>query len=326
MKRIYLILLILATIATIANAQFECSLKISDGLSDTILRAKIEQNCSQLLTELGYAFAEMRTPDFDSISIKNEAKDVILQIWNLTSPFNSSVSEIERKIVKNQDGWQIRDISIFMPAAEKEKQKQSIIINLTGNGIIDYIYMIPSNQDISSILTAGQSVKEFSRRQKILNFVEQFRTAYNTKDLSFINNVFSDDALIISGVVVKVVKSDNSINIPDEKIIYTKQNKVQYLRKLKSIFESNKYINIAFEYGDNPVVQHPKHKDLYGVTFKQYWNTSNYKDVGYIFLMIDFEDEENPIIHVRTWQPDEYNGKELSREEIFSVTSFNIVK
>jgi hypothetical protein len=38
--------------------------------------------------------------------------------------------------------------------------------------------------------------------------------------------------------------------------------------------------------------------------------------------MIDFKDDNNPLIHVRTWQPEKYNGKELAREERFHVGSF----
>ena len=64
--------------------------------------------------------------------------------------------------------------------------------------------------------------------------------------------------------------------------------------------------------------------DIFGVTLKQHWNSSNYSDVGYLFLMINFEDEMNPTIQVRTWQPDKYNGKPLPREEVFSLDMFSI--
>ena len=46
--------------------------------------------------------------------------------------------------------------------------------------------------------------------------------------------------------------------------------------------------------------------------------------MGYLFLMINFEDEMNPTIQVRTWQPDKYNGKPLPREEVFSLDMFSI--
>lgn len=32
--------------------------------------------------------------------------------------------------------------------------------------------------------------------------------------------------------------------------------------------------------------------------------SSTYGDKGYLFLMVDINDPENPIIKVRTWQPE----------------------
>jgi hypothetical protein len=49
-----------------------------------------------------------------------------------------------------------------------------------------------------------------------------------------------------------------------------------------------------------------------------------YNDKGYVFLMMDFLDEDKPIIQIRTWQPEKYNGTYLKPDEIFSVTSFDI--
>ena len=70
-------------------------------------------------------------------------------------------------------------------------------------------------------------------------------------------------------------------------------------------------------------MKHKKYPEIYGVTFKQHWNTTRYSDVGYVFLLIDFQDEENPIIHVRTWQPEKYaNGKKLERDKVFGLGTF----
>ena len=74
------------------------------------------------------------------------------------------------------------------------------------------------------------------------------------------------------------------------------------------------------------VKRHPARPRIYGVTMKQYWNSSTYSDVGYLFLMINFENELQPTIEVRTWQPDKYadSGETIKREEIFKLEDFNI--
>ena len=61
-------------------------------------------------------------------------------------------------------------------------------------------------------------------------------------------------------------------------------------------------------------------------TLKQEWNTNRYSDVGFIFLMIDFQDENHPLIQVRTWQPEKLNGAVLAREEVFSLGDFTIAR
>lgn len=101
---------------------------------------------------------------------------------------------------------------------------------------------------------------------------------------------------------------------------YQKQTKKEYIDKLENrIFKYNKYINILFE--EIKILQDKVYKDIYGANLKQFWNTINYKDVGYLFLMIDFYNENTPIIHVRTWQPED--AKE-TKKGIFGLTSFDI--
>jgi hypothetical protein len=164
---------------------------------------------------------------------------------------------------------------------------------------------------------------DFVRRQLILEYVERFRNAYCLKDLNFLEQIFSDDALIITGKVIKQVKSDiNRNNLNNEKIVYSKQNKKQYLTNLARVFRNNKRINVLFD--DIKVVKHPAKADFYGVTLKQGWSSDGYSDIGYVFLLWDFSNEDAPQIHVRTWQPDQFNNAPLPEEEIFSIDDFDI--
>jgi hypothetical protein len=106
------------------------------------------------------------------------------------------------------------------------------------------------------------------------------------------------------------------------RVVYQTQTKKEYIETLKNrIFKYNKYVNIVFD--EIKIVKDLKYPDLYGVNLKQLWNTSGYKDVGYLFLMIDFKDENNPTIHVRTWQPE---GAEQTKEGIFGLNSFDVVR
>ena len=58
----------------------------------------------------------------------------------------------------------------------------------------------------------------------------------------------------------------------------------------------------------------------------QGWNTTNYSDVGYLLLVIDFADDDKPLIHVRTWQPEKVGARTLSEDEKFKLEMFNLHK
>ena len=116
------------------------------------------------------------------------------------------------------------------------------------------------------------------------------------------------------------------MTLANNKVVYIKQSKQEYLRNLSNVFKITKYINVKFD--EIEVVQHPKYDDIYGVTLKQYWHTNRYSDEGYLFLLIDFRDSDNPQIQVRTWQP--YKNSEgkilVNKKDVFHLGSFRIVR
>jgi hypothetical protein len=72
------------------------------------------------------------------------------------------------------------------------------------------------------------------------------------------------------------------------------------------------------------VVKHGTKPQYYGVTLHQDWKTGNskesvnYQDEGWLFLLWDFTDRDHPVIHVRTWQPNEAAEK----DGIFDLNDF----
>ena len=49
-----------------------------------------------------------------------------------------------------------------------------------------------------------------------------------------------------------------------------------------------------------------------------------YEDDGYLLLIWEFHDGEDPVIHYRTWQPDRIGSHTLTKEEIINIMDFNI--
>lgn len=324
MKTIKLILFLMM-FPIIGFAQLEQTrLVLTDGINGSV-KQSIEDNVSWLLQTCNEAVMTGKKPDMDGNSITKEARKAVEEMWK-TSPMACPVSQIEEICIQTNTGYQVRNIPVTMMAANDSVKDQELVVSLTDQGMIDGVSIAISENKYKEIMSEHESVSDLYRRQVIVDFVENYRTSYNRKDLKYIESVFSDNALIITGKVVKEKpKSDYALrSLSSEKIVYQKRTKKEYIANLKKVFASNKYLNVIFD--EVEVIQHPKLTDIYGVTLKQEWNSDRYRDVGFVFLMIDFQDELHPLIQVRTWQPEKLDGRVLARDEVFNLGDFDIVR
>ena len=149
----------------------------------------------------------------------------------------------------------------------------------------------------------GKSQWSEPSRLTLIRFLENYKTAYALKRLDYISSIFADDALIIVGHVLKKQLVQDAMAIePDKQIVrYTKQTKEQYIRNLDVCFKSNEFINLRFADSE---IRKAGNGEIYGIQIKQDYFSSNYGDTGYLFLMVDLNDRESPVIHVRAWQPE----------------------
>ena len=140
-------------------------------------------------------------------------------------------------------------------------------------------------------------------RIRIIEFMEDFRTAYALKRLDYIRDVFDDDAVIIVGKVSsKAPVGGDRVALPQlPSIRRERYSKDQYLRNLERCFDANEYINVRFSRND--VQKAGVEGEVYGIQIQQDWNSSTYGDRGYLFLVLDMNDADTTRIHVRTWQP-----------------------
>ena len=296
---------------------------INDGIANGSIKKQMEQNVSALLTEMGSAQESNRGLKYATIGISEEAKQQIDMLW-MNVRFVCDEPEIVERCLTTTNGFQVRNIPLTLKPMPGEKIKddyQEAVINFDKRGkIVSFFFTIGMNM-YSKVMQNSNEVKDLRRRMTILDYVEHFRTAYNMKDLPFLNQIFSDDALIITGRVIKVQKSE--VFPSGDKIIYSKQNKKQYLTNLGRAFKTAKYIKVNFD--DIKVVAHPTKDNVYGVTVHQEWNTNRYSDEGYVFMIWDFTNEDEPKIHVRTWQPDytdKAKKKHINPNDVFSLSDF----
>ena len=153
---------------------------------------------------------------------------------------------------------------------------------------------------------------------QIINFLENYKTAYALKRYDYIDKIFSDNALIIVGQKVEEsedIDASKTITFGDNyKLI--KLTKEQYMYRLKKVFDKNEFINIQFE--ENVVKRRDNESDVYGINIKQNYFSANYADKGHLFLMVDLKEKERPIIYVRAWQPEDFENKHIISLSDFS--------
>lgn len=174
----------------------------------------------------------------------------------------------------------------------------------------------------NDIMNAAASWPEVSR-WAILNFMEDYQTAFALKRTDYISSIFSDDALIITGTILK--KLDNaerafdrskSLDLGGPKdIAYSQLSKTEYIDRLRKIFSTREYVHLQFEDNvtrmiDLPAINGINKGAAFGIEIKQRYESTGYSDDGYLTMVFDTRGKL-PIIHVRLWQPDKNNMMSL---------------
>lgn len=306
-----------------ADTDVEFSVNNIDGDLATTMNV----NISCLLTAFNEAAASgSMAPDIAGLFLSDEVSNQILKTWE-DCPFKCTERDIVQSANKLKDGsYEVRDIPLtMMPRDQKTgtwKTYQDAILTIDAKGDVVGFRLAINPTVYAEVMSGAADVTEMNLYQSIMEYLERFRNAYCIKDLNFLEDVFSDDALIITGSVIKRAPSANAEKAAT-KVKYTQYSKKEYMNHLKSVFARNAKINVTFDQIE--IKRHPAVEGLYGVHLYQGYTSSTYSDVGYLFLVWDFRDPEHPQIHIRTWQDERiWTENPNSTEEKFDIDSFDL--
>lgn len=242
-------------------------------------------------------------------------RDGKLSFWHIPTGQKGYIDINGKTVWESQE--QIED---KQEADEQPVNKHNKIIKVNNWQAI--IEQNPFYEEAKKTFASGMEETDKANRQMILDYVEQLRLSYGKKDISFIEQVFSDNALIITGKVIREAPSESNNYLPQEKVTYNIRSKQQFLTKLRQVFAANKKIELIFS--DFKINRHPTIPTVYGVSLRQTYTSDIYADDGYLFLLWDFQQADSPQIHVRTWQPRILDDQTVIPEnEIFSLRNFN---
>lgn len=319
MRQIFLVWVILALSGFMPGKTYAQEVSVvlttDEGFSNPAIIENMQHNLSRVLTEINRAQKENRLLNTVGLALNDFADRSLHMLWANIHFYCDDEEVVERCWVFG-DGqeYMVSHIPLIIQTEGEEFGNgtyQEAVVEFDRQGRIKDFRFSLDAQLGESMENCG--VEAVEQRMIIKAYCERLRTAYNQKDIDFINQIFSDDALIITGTVVSVKPMEDRY-ANKLKVVYKKQNKEQYIANLKKAFLRNKWIDVKFSdipenknLGCAGITQSQVNRNMFGVRLLQEWRSSNYSDVGYLFLLWDFTDKNKPVIHVRTWQP-EYVG------------------
>jgi hypothetical protein len=222
------------------------------------------------------------------------------------------VHEVQLLRLPANGQYEVRDIRVQVGmGATPGNPYQDLVFTLQPDGRIDDVRFAMEARHYAELVQQGEELQDFVVRQQIIQSVELLRTAYNRRDLEYIERVFSNDALIIVGRILEskpeLPGQDRQLagsSLGQDRIEFIRRTKGEYLESLRQVFARNDFLKVDFD--SLSVVRDPSDPAIYGVSLKQRWASSRYSDTGYVFLLLDFVNADRPVIHVRSWQPEPF--------------------
>lgn len=186
---------------------------------------------------------------------------------------------------------------------------ENVTFRFNKDGKIESLAFTLSKVAMDDII--GNEKWERSSRLTLMSFLEDYQTAYALGDIDYLESIFSEKALIIVGNKVERTVLSDGIVIR-ENVKYDTLSKKNYMDRLREHFNTKEYINLNFT--DTEFQRASNGEEFYGIRVRQEYFSSNYGDVGYLFLLVDLR-KELPVIHVRAWQNDK-----LPLDALFGMT------
>ena len=198
------------------------------------------------------------------------------------------------------NGYLVRGVKAKFSFKRNNKSFVEDLVFYIKDGKIDGINFGLEQNALDDIMR--HSMWEPQSRQVLVNFLENYKTAYALERLDYLDAVFSEDALIIIGNKIPEHKAADVVALNQERYEKCRMTKSQYIERLRKVFAKQEYVNIQFE--DATVKKTNRDSERYQIIIKQHYYSTTYADKGYLFLLADISNPEKPVIHVRVWDED----------------------
>ena len=216
-------------------------------------------------------------------------------------------------------------MSFTFTRGRKQTFVEDVIFYFDREGKIDNVSFGLGFDATNTILDRGATSWGGEVREILLEFLENYKTAYALERLEYIESIFSENAQIIVGKVLKSKTNTNAyaergqnVSVEGQKAIeYTRHTKKSFMEHLKRIFANNEFINLNFSDVSVRKITKITDRNKFVIQLAQDYCSSSYSDKGYLLLLVDITNSAEPLIEIRTWQPDEVDFDKVFHEGMF---------
>ncbi len=140
---------------------------------------------------------------------------------------------------------------------------------------------------------------EQERKMEIMKICEDLNSAFIAKDITYVEGFFKDKLYL-----EKKGRTFSQVKEPKELI-----------NDIYRIWRDKEYTS---RISDMEIKQSLTNSSFYSASFLIEWTGNHYNKNGYLFLVIEFRDNPDPIVHVCVW----CTGEPLKKEDIPTIEDF----
>ena len=203
MKQLFLFITILVLNGFLSEKA--CAQEVSvilttdESFSNRAIIDKMQRNLSQVLTEINRAQKENRLLNTVGLALDDFADRSLHMLWANIHFYCDDEEVVERCwVFGDGEEYMVSHIPLIIQMEGEEFGNgtyQEAVVDFDRQGRIKDFRFSLDAQLGESMEHCG--VAEVEKRMKIRAYCERLQTAYNQKDIDFINQIFSDDASVI---------------------------------------------------------------------------------------------------------------------------------
>ena len=228
------------------------------------------------------------------------------------------VDDYKIRLVEMENRIQVRSIPVSINLREPGNNKifTEKLCFLFEDNKICWINFALEDYYIDDAIRRNEHSHDFLKRLSGINFMEYYKTIFNLKQVDLISEIFADSAQIFVGYIKESKEVNKNLAreldtaLESHQVHLEKYSKSEYIDRLRDhVFPKNKYINIQFQ--DMDLLRRSEQRPIYAVSLHQEYFSSTYSDQGYLMLLLDFANENEPKIFFRYWQPEKFGEEDL---------------